>query len=331
VTDDDPAPSGFYIDFGTASSPLESGHTLVTAAEVSGAKGDLDRSSSGQDNLKRDVVYGRDMTYTLTDLPAGTYDITLYIGEPDAGKSTRDDDVYLQGVLVDNNLVSPGGTVQARTYPGIVVDAGGTLSLRVDGSAGTASANALVAGMDVVAVHPAISSTESPRESSLTETSAINVYDSYQLTSGSLASNANDVATKDADSDGVPDYKDLFPDNPNLTKISDYINYIADYIADDNVIFAEDWKEQDHDTQFTADLKTILELVIAAEAAEAADQAAFFYLQAFEMADEKLIPRTDGFQEGGSPETDWIIIKEAQDIIYPDLILLSEYLWLSAR
>ena len=71
--------------------------------------------------------------------------------------------------------------------------------------------------------------------------------------------------------------------------------------------------------------------MFAAEAAEAADQAAFLYLQAFEMVDEKLIPRTDGFQEGGSPETDWIIIKQAQDIVYPDLLLLSEYLWLSTR
>ena len=53
--------------------------------------------------------------------------------------------------------------------------------------------------------------------------------------------------------------------------------------------------------------------------------------EVFEMVDEKLTPRADGFQEGGSPETDWIIIKEAQDIIYPDLLLLSEYLWLSAR
>ena len=130
---------------------------------------------------------------------------------------------------------------------------------------------------------------------------------------------------------GTPNPTDLFPDNPELTTISDYINYIADYIADDNVIFAEDWKEQDHNTQFTAHLEAVLELAIAAEAAEAADQAAFLYLQAFEMVDEKLTPRADGFQEGGSPETDWIIIKEAQDIIYPDLILLSEYLWLSAH
>jgi hypothetical protein len=49
------------------------------------------------------------------------------------------------------------------------------------------------------------------------------------------------------------------------------------------------------------------------------------------MVDENLIPRTDGFQDGGSHETDWIIIKEAQDILYPDLLLLSEYIFLMTR
>jgi hypothetical protein len=214
------------------------------------------------------------------------------------------------------------------------VDSSGELALRLVGLGGS-NGNVLVAGMNVVAADPAITSAKSLSESSLTDSSTNNLYDSYQFASGRLAGGSVDITTTaDSDGDGMADHEDLFPDNPNLTKISDYINYInyiADYIADDNVIFAEDWKEQDHNTQFTADLETILELVFAAEAAEAADQAAFLYLQAFEMVDEKLIPRTDGFQEGGSPETDWIIIKQAQDIVYPDLLLLSEYLWLSTR
>ena len=45
------------------------------------AGGELD-SGHGSD-LERDLVYMHDGTYTLAGVTAGTYDVTLYIGEPD--------------------------------------------------------------------------------------------------------------------------------------------------------------------------------------------------------------------------------------------------------
>ena len=186
--------------------------------------------------------------------------------------------------------------------------------------------------MRIELITPSITSTESLGEPSLTESSAINVYDNYQLASGGLVSGSvDDTTIKDSDGDGVADHKDLFPDDADFTWVSDYVNFIINYVVDDTVIFDEDWKEKENGAEFTADLELVLELVIAAEAADDTDEAAFLYLMAFKMVDEKLIPRTDGFHDGGSHETDWLIIKEAQDILYPDLLLLSEYLWLSVR
>ena len=46
------------------------------------------------------------------------------------------------------------------------------------------------------------------------------------------------------------------------------------------------------------------------------------------MVDENLILRTDGFH-GGSLANDWLVVQEAQDIIHPDLLSLSEYLSLT--
>ena len=48
----------------------------------------------------------------LSGVPAGTYDVTVYLGDLNASKPARDDnDVYLQGVLVDEGLDTPSGTV----------------------------------------------------------------------------------------------------------------------------------------------------------------------------------------------------------------------------
>ena len=76
-----------------------------------------------------------------------------------------------------------------------------------------------------------------------------------------------------------------------------------------------------------AGLEAVLELVLAAEAMQDTAGAVLLYSEALAMVDDVLIPRTDGFH-GGSLENDWIIIKEAQDIVHPDLVLLSEHLFL---
>ena len=180
-------------------------------------------------------------------------------------------------------------------------------------------------------ITPSITSTESLSEPSLTESSAINAYDSYQLASGGLASGSvDDTEPTDSDGDGVADHKDLFPDDADFARVSDYVNFIINYLVDDTVIFDEDWKEKENGAEFTADLELVLELVIAAEAADDTDEAAFLYLRPSRWL-MKTSSQNRRFPDGGSHETDWLIIKEAQDILYPDLLLLSEYLWLSAR
>ncbi|NCF13167.1 MAG: hypothetical protein GWP68_07305 [Verrucomicrobiaceae bacterium] len=224
-------------------------------------------------------------------------------------------------------MSTAGGVYDTQTHTVSVSD--GQLTVRLERQGSTwVTVNAL----EIVAANPAITSTESLSESSLTESSAINVYDNYQLVSGGLVSGSvDDITIKDTDGDGVTDHKDLFPDDADFARVSDYVNFIIDYVVDDTVIFDEDWKEKENGAEFTADLELVLELVIAAEAADDTNEADFLYLMAFKRVNENLIPRTDGFQDGGSHETDWIIIKEAQDIVYPDLHLLSEYLWLSAH
>ena len=330
VTDDEAPPAGFFIDFGTDSSPVASGYTRVTSAEwtTSLAIGDTDRALGS--DLERDFVWLQDGSYTLSGVTAGTYDVTVYIGDVDPSKPARDDnDVYLQGILVDEALDTPVGTVLARTYSGITVDGSGTLTLRLVGLSGNTTAT-IVAGMDVVVAGQSLKTLTadlvSPADGDSIDPVALNAQ-AYLESSPS----DNTAESSDSDGDGVTDYKDLFPDDADFARVSDYVNFIIDYVVDDTVIFDEDWKEKKNEDEFTAELELVLELVIAAESSEDADEAVFLYLEALKMVDENLIPRTDGFQDGGSHETDWIIIKEAQDILYPDLLLLSEYLWLSAR
>ncbi|MDB4055846.1 hypothetical protein N9496_07675, partial [Akkermansiaceae bacterium] len=204
----------------------------------------------------------------------------------------------------------------------------GNLVLSTTGTSGFVIADAA----RFVRVAPAITSSESSSESSLTGSSAITSNNSYQLASGDLVSGgAGDTAAIDTDGDGVADHKDLFPEDADFARVSDYVDFIIDYLVDDRVIFDEDWKELQNEAEFTAELEAVLGLVLAAEQAQDAEWAALLYMEALGIIDDELLIRTDGFQEGGSHETDWIIIKEAQDIVYPDLLLLSEYLWLIGR
>ena len=173
----------------------------------------------------------------------GYIDVTIYIGDLNPAKPLRDDnDVYLQGVLVDEGLDTPSGSVLARSYSGIVVEGNGTLTLRLVGLGGSTDI-VLVMGMDVVAGYPSLAAAESSIESSLTESSAITTNNSYQLASGGLSGGLDDTSTTDTDGDGVADDKDLFPNDPDFSGLSDYVNFIIDYLVDDRVIFDEDWKE----------------------------------------------------------------------------------------
>ena len=98
------------------------------------------------------------------------------------------------------------------------------------------------------------------------------------------------------------------------------------------MIFDSDWKNKRMRVAYINKLEAVLELVLAAEAAEAAEEpelAAALYLQVAEKVDNDLIALTDGLQGiGARTRDDWILVQEAQDILYPDLLFLSDYLWL---
>ena len=138
--------------------------------------------------------------------------------------------------------------------------------------------------------------------------------------------------TADTDNDGVGDKEDLFPEDEQRVTIIDHIEYIIGYVSDDAIIFDSDWKKKRMRKAYLNELELILELVIAAEAAEeegAFELAASIYEQATKKLQKNLIEKTDGLQGiGAKAKNDWIVVQEAQDIIYPDLLFLSDYFWL---
>ena len=131
----------------------------------------------------------------------------------------------------------------------------------------------------------------------------------------------------DRDGDGVDDDDDLFPDDPKRATIIDHINCIIVNVSDDAVIFDSDWQNKKMRNAYLNKLEVILELVTAAEAAEDPEAAALIYAEALDKVNNDLIKKTDGLQGvGASKKNDWLKVQEAQDIVYPDLLFLSEYL-----
>jgi hypothetical protein len=71
----------------------------------------------------------------------------------------------------------------------------------------------------------------------------------------------------------------------------------------------------------------ILRLVIAAEEAGELEQAASIYAAANQKLQEDIIRKTDGLQGiGANARDDFFTNQEAQDIVYPDLIVIRDYL-----
>ena len=109
--------------------------------------------------------------------------------------------------------------------------------------------------------------------------------------------------------------------------IIDFINYIIEYTSDDEVIFDSEWRSEKMRDAFIYKLEVVLQLVTAAEATEDPEEAATLYFAAMNIVNEDLIPKTDGLQGvGARTQDDWITTQEAQDILYPDLLFLSDYL-----
>ena len=138
--------------------------------------------------------------------------------------------------------------------------------------------------------------------------------------------------TTDTDGDGVGDKEDLFPEDEQRATIIDHIEYIIEYVSDDTIIFDSDWKKKKMRKAYLKKLEVIVELVIVAETAEeegAFELATSIYKKAAKKLKKNLIKKTDGLQGiGAKAKNDWVKVQEAQDIIYPDLLFLSDYFWL---
>ncbi|MHC4717410.1 MAG: BACON domain-containing protein, partial [Planctomycetota bacterium] len=142
---------GLYLDFGTATSPVEAGYgrvspsTMYTGARGYGWAGGTIRSkdrATGSD-LERDFSFHSSVTF-LADVSPGTYQVTLWLG--DLGVYAHDlMGVFLEGVQVDT-VSAAAGEVVSRSYTVTVVD--GQLTLRLVDQGGT-DPNIVIAGMAV--------------------------------------------------------------------------------------------------------------------------------------------------------------------------------------
>ena len=157
VTDDDVAdappsdPVSLQFDFGTTTSPLESGHTRVTALTTYNASlgygwttnvSQLDRRVGN--SLTRDLHY-RDVGTFVIDVANGTYEVALTVGDSGAA---HDQTISLEGVSVDSVTTSAGQFV-TRTYTASVND--GQLTIHLDGRGGV-DPNMVISGLRVTEI-----------------------------------------------------------------------------------------------------------------------------------------------------------------------------------
>jgi|GEM_PF-918777 len=156
VTNEDNDGVKYAFDFGTAASPVETGYTRITEATayapgpgygwLGGTVGSADRGTP--DSLRRDFVHSTTMTFGV-DVPAGTYDITLTVGDTSYAHDQMG--VYLEGSQVDS-LTTAKNQFVTQTYRVAVSD--GQLTLRLTdlgGSDGSVVLNALRVATAVVA------------------------------------------------------------------------------------------------------------------------------------------------------------------------------------
>jgi fibronectin type 3 domain-containing protein len=135
-------PIAQLFDFGTGSSPVESGYVQVTESTAysavsgfgwDGTAGLGSRDRGAPDNLQRDLVFsGTDHTFNV-DLANGQYKVTLTIGD---NSYTHDlIDVYAEGVLQVNHLTVNAGTFSTQVFTVTVAD--GQLSIRFHDAGGS--------------------------------------------------------------------------------------------------------------------------------------------------------------------------------------------------
>ena len=152
MLDDEVASISHRFDFGSQTSPLETGYTRVTwtttyndslghgwLAAVNG----VDRGAGT--GLSRDLHY-RNVGTFVVDVPDGTYQVTLTVG--DEGPYRHDQELFLEGAWVES-IVTAGNEVVTRTHTVTVND--GQLTVRLDGRGGV-DPNMVISGLQVIDV-----------------------------------------------------------------------------------------------------------------------------------------------------------------------------------
>src|SRR5262249_42251972 len=151
-----------HFDFGTLTSPVAAGYTGVPPIAYSSSLG------YGWSNVSGITVYDRGTTNPLTtdfnaghngtflaNLPDGTYNVTVYLG--DAKYQPGPVSIWLEGQKVASRLTTQPGQFITPTYQAQV--SGGQLSMRLAASAGSNSYFALDAlDINSVTTAPASSS-----------------------------------------------------------------------------------------------------------------------------------------------------------------------------
>ena len=156
TTLDDEANVPLRYDFGTLFSPLESTYTKVTfedtynVSDGFGFTGDvywsLDRGAG--DELERDFAYTKSSMSFLVDLPNGTYDISVLMGDE---KFTQDNmQLSMEGVVVDT-VSTTAGNYHQMTYEVMITD--GQLTVDLEALGGLYN-NALINALTIAPTVP---------------------------------------------------------------------------------------------------------------------------------------------------------------------------------
>mgnify|MGYP000938543954 CR=1 FL=1 len=153
--------SGYHFDFGTATSSRANDYTRVEPVGYSESRGYGWASPSNVsavnrdfgDALGRDFHKGTDNTFKL-DLPNGTYQVNLSLGDHDALRDRID--IYINGNRVASGLSTSSGQFTKPVYQVKVTD--GQLRIRLVDTGGSTSGWALSA-LDAVLTEGPIGST----------------------------------------------------------------------------------------------------------------------------------------------------------------------------
>ena len=136
---------------------------------------------------------------------------------------------------------------------------------------------------------------------------------------------------EDTDEDGVLDGDDLLPLNGEVSTLLEFADYLCSLVLNETLVEDGDWKNRNMRKPFCNKLAAVRRLIAMAEETTSSEDAKLLYSEAASKVDRDLIPKTDGYQEGGSPNSDWIVTETGQTIVYPDLAVLSEILWTLAE